>query len=160
MESRKDQLQKQIIEAYKAKDKELYSLLKSQWAHRFGVESLEELEHLDLSISNQDSMVGETLKNNQSQNDFSGVNNETLIKDDGNKEKSMTNDTNKTVRTVDNGSQETNKIKSYEIPITQKIDKKNINPEKDYKGPPQVEVLIPLPPNPKYNYLKKWLLRS
>ena len=160
MESRKDQLQKQIIEAHKASDNELYSLLKSQWAHRFGVESLEELEHLDLSMSNEDFIDGDFQKNGLLQNDSSEVNNEIPIKNDGNKEKSMTNDTNKTVRTVDNGSQETNKIKSYEIPITQKIDKKNINPEKDYKGPPQVEVLIPLPPNPKYNYLKKWLLRS
>ena len=53
MESRKDQLQKQIIEALKANDNDLYSLLKSQWAHRFGVESLEELKNLDLSQLNQ-----------------------------------------------------------------------------------------------------------
>jgi len=53
LESRKDQLQKQIIEALKANDNDLYSLLKSQWAHRFGVESLEELKNLDLSQLNQ-----------------------------------------------------------------------------------------------------------
>ena len=49
MESRKDQLKKQIIEALKANDNDLYSLLKSQWAHRFGVESLEELKNLKLN---------------------------------------------------------------------------------------------------------------
>ena len=160
MESRKDQLQKQIIEAHKASDNELYSLLKSQWAHRFGVESLEELEHLDLSISNEDSIDGDFQKNGLLQNDFSKVNNEIPIKNDGNKEKSMTNDTIKTVRTVDERIQESHKIKSYEISTTQKFDKKDINPAKDFKGPPKVEVLIPLPPNPKYNYLKKWLLRN
>ncbi len=160
MESRKDKLQKQIIEAHKANDSELYSLLKSQWAHRFGVESLEELEYLDLSIANQDSIIGDNQKNDQSQNDFSEVGNEILIKDDSNKEKSMTNNNNKTLRTVDHGIQETHKIKTYEIPTKQKIDKKDIKPSKDYKGSPKVEKLIPLPPNPKYNYLKKWLLRS
>ena len=55
MESRKYQLQKQIIEALKANDDDLYSLLKSQWAHRFGVESLEELKNLDLTNLNQNS---------------------------------------------------------------------------------------------------------
>ena len=49
MESRKYQLQKQIIEALKANDNDLYSLLKSQWAHRFGVDSLEELKSLELN---------------------------------------------------------------------------------------------------------------
>ena len=51
--SRKYQLQQQIIEALKANDDDLYSLLKSQWAHRFGVESLEELTSLDLNPSSQ-----------------------------------------------------------------------------------------------------------
>ena len=160
MESRKYQLQKQIIEAQKAKNNDLYYLLKSQWAHRFGVESLEELEHLDFSFSNQDSIVGDNQKDDQSQNDFSEVSNEILRKEDGNKEKSMTNDTIKTVRTVDHGIRETHKVKSYEIPTPQKFNKKNIDTSKDYKGKPKVEVLIPLPPNPKYNYLRKWLLRS
>ena len=54
MESRKYQLQKQIIEALEANDDNLYSLLKSQWAHRFGVESLDELKNLDLNPEHQD----------------------------------------------------------------------------------------------------------
>ena len=53
MESRKYLLQQQIIEALKANDDDLYSLLKSQWAHRFGVESLEELKSLDLNDLNR-----------------------------------------------------------------------------------------------------------
>ena len=53
LESRKYQLQRQIIEALKSKDSDLYSLLRSQWAHRFGVESLEELKNLDLEKENQ-----------------------------------------------------------------------------------------------------------
>ena len=53
MESRKHQLQKQIIEALKENDDELYSLLKSQLAHRFGVDSLEELKSLELNQLNQ-----------------------------------------------------------------------------------------------------------
>ena len=53
MESRKSQLQKQIVEALKADDDDLYALLKSQWAHRFGVESLEELKNLDLNQVNE-----------------------------------------------------------------------------------------------------------
>ena len=160
MESRKDQLQKQIIEAHKAKDNELYSLLKSQWAHRFGVESLEELEQIDLSISNQEFIDGDNKKIDLLKDDFYEVNNEILIKDDGNQEKSMTNETEKLSRTVDNGSQSSNKIKSYKIPTTKEFDKRDMNPAKEYKGPPKVELLIPIPPSPKYNYLKKWLFRK
>ena len=53
LESRKYQLKKQIIEALEANDNDLYTLLKSQWAHRFGVDSLEELKSLDLKQLNQ-----------------------------------------------------------------------------------------------------------
>ncbi len=67
MESRKYQLQKQIVEALEANDKELYSLLKSQWAHRFGVESLEELKKLDFNKFSQSSTNQDNQKNDQSQ---------------------------------------------------------------------------------------------
>ena len=73
MESRKDQLQKQIIEALKANDNDLYSLLKSQWAHRYGVESLEELKKLDLTQFNQNSTNVDNQKIDQLQeNSFEG----------------------------------------------------------------------------------------
>ena len=65
MESRKYQLKQQIIEAIKASDSDLFSLLKSQWAHRYGVESLEELENLDLTILNQKTTNEDNKKNDQ-----------------------------------------------------------------------------------------------
>ena len=160
MESRKYQLQKQIIEAQKAKNNDLYYLLKSQWAHRFGVESLEELEHLDLSISNQDPIDGGNQNNDQSQDYYSESSKEILIKDDGNKTYSMTNDNKQFVSAVNHVNKESHDVKPYEISSKQEVVKKDKNPSKDFKGSPKVEVLIPLPPNPKYNYFEKWLLRS
>ena len=70
MESRKYHLQKQIIDALKANDTNLYSLLKSQWAHRFGVESLEELENLDTNQFNQNNKSSDDQKIDQSQDNF------------------------------------------------------------------------------------------
>ena len=121
---------------------------------------MEELEQIDLSISNQEFIDGDNKKIDLLKDDFYEVNNEILIKDDGNQEKSMTNETEKLSRTVDNGSQSSNKIKSYKIPTTKEFDKRDMNPAKEYKGPPKVELLIPIPPSPKYNYLKKWLFRK
>ena len=37
---------------------------------------------------------------------------------------------------------------------------KSINPVKDNKSQPEIKALIPLPPKPKYSYLRKWLLRK
>ena len=89
MESRKYQLQKQIIEALKANDNDLYSLLKSQWAHRFGVESLEELKNLDLSQLNQNPSNLSNQKIDQPQeNSFEG-NKEIILEDDDNKGKGI-----------------------------------------------------------------------
>ena len=73
MESRKDQLKKQIVEAFSKNDSDLYSLLKSQWAHRFGVESLEELKNLDLNQINQNSTDEDNEKIDHSlENSFEG----------------------------------------------------------------------------------------
>ena len=157
MESRKDQLQKQIIEALKAKDNDLYSLLKSQWAHRFGVESLEELKNLDLTLGNPNSTNEDNQKNDQSQNDFSEVDKDISIKDDKNNEKEISNETNKVVKSAKVESKEPFEIKSSEI-----LDNENktINQIREYKSSPKLEALIPLPPKPKYSFLKKWLLRS
>ena len=91
MESRKYQLQKQIIEALKANDNDLYSLLKSQWAHRFGVDSLEELKSLDLEQLNQTPNNVDNQKIDQSkENSFEGEK-ETSIKDDDNQSKEIIN---------------------------------------------------------------------
>ena len=157
MESRKHQLQKQIIEALQANDNDLYTLLKSQWAHRFGVESLEELKNLDLTLGNPNSTNEDNQKNDQSQNDFSEVDKDISIKDDKNNEKEISNETNKVVKSAKVESKEPFEIKSSEI-----LDNENktINQIREYKSSPKLEALIPLPPKPKYSFLKKWLLRS
>lgn len=157
MESRKYQLQKQIIEALKANDNDLYSLLKSQWAHRFGVDSLEELKSLDLEQLNQTPNNVDNQKIDQSkENSFEGEK-ETSIKDDDNQSKEIIN------KEVDESVKDENDksftITSYSIADKENDEDKTINPYKDSRSQPEIKALIPLPPKPKYSYLKKWLLR-
>ena len=158
MESRKYQLQKQIIEALKANDNDLYSLLKSQWAHRFGVDSLEELKSLDLEQLNQTPNNVDNQKIDQSQeNSFEGEK-ETSIKDDDNQSKEIIN------KEVDESVKDENDksftITSYSIADKENDEDKTINPYKESRSQPEIKALIPLPPKPKYSYLKKWLLRN
>ena len=158
MESRKYQLQKQIIEALKANDNDLYSLLKSQWAHRFGVDSLEELKSLDLEQLNQTPNNVDNQKIDQSkENSFEGEK-ETSIKDDDNQSKEIIN------KEVDESVKDENDksftITSYSIADKENDEDKTINPYKDSRSQPEIKALIPLPPKPKYSYLKKWLLRE
>ena len=159
MESRKYQLQKQIIEALKANDNDLYSLLKSQWAHRFGVDSLEELKSLDLEQLNQTPNNVDNQRIDQSkENSFEGEK-ETSIKDDDNQSKEIIN------KELDDSVKDEND-KSFTITSYSIVDKENddeekvVNPFKDNKSQPEIKTLIPLPPKPKYSYLKKWLLRK
>ena len=155
MESRKYQLQKQIIEALKANDNDLYSLLKSQWAHRFGVESLEELKNLDLSQLNQNPSNLSNQKIDQSQeNSFEG-DKEIILEDDDNKGKGIES---KKFESPKDDNDEAFKIKSYEIVNKESIGSKATNSFKEINQN-EIEALIPLPPKPKYSYLKKWLLR-
>ena len=160
MESRKYQLKQQIIEAIKASDSDLFSLLKSQWAHRYGVESLEELENLDLTILNQKTTNDDNNKNDQLKKYVSDVDNEVSIKDDNKKETEMINDTDKVFKSVEIENKELFEIKSNVLSDKDNYEVKNINEVRDYKITPKVEALIPLPPKPKYSYLNKWLLRS
>ena len=158
MESRKYQLQKQIIEALKANDNDLYSLLKSQWAHRFGVDSLEELKSLDLEKLNQTPNNVDNQKIDQSkENSFEGEK-ETSIKDEDNQSKEIIN------KEVDESVKDENDksftITSYSIADKENDEAKPINPYKDSRSQPEIKALIPLPPKPKYSYLKKWLLRK
>ena len=158
MESRKYQLQKQIVEALKANDNDLYSLLKSQWAHRFGVDSLEELKSLDLEQLNQTPNNVDNQKIDQSkENSFEGEK-ETSIKDDDNQSKEIIN------KEVDESVKDENDksftITSYSIADKENDEDKTINPYKDSRSQPEIKALIPLPPKPKYSYLKKWLLRK
>ena len=156
MESRKYQLQKQIIEALKANDNDLYSLLKSQWAHRFGVESLEELKNLDLSQLNQNPSNLSNQKIDQPQeNSFEG-NKEIILEDDDNKGKVIES---KKFESPKDDNDEAFKIKSYEIVNKESIGSKATNSFKEINQN-EIEALIPLPPKPKYSYLKKWLLRK
>ena len=158
MESRKYQLQKQIIEALKANDNDLYSLLKSQWAHRFGVESLEELKNLDLNASNQNPTnvdVDNQIIDQSQENSFED-DKEISVKDDVLKEKEIKSQEIKSTMEVNHQSF---KIKSYEIVDKEDNENKAINSSKDNKNQPEIKALIPLPPKPKYSYLNKWLLR-
>ena len=160
MDSRKYQLQKQIIEALKTNDNDLYSLLKSQWAHRFGVESFEELKSLDLNQLNQNptNVEVDNQKIDQLQeNSFEGEK-ETSIKDDDNQTKEIIK------KEVDESVKDENDksftITSYSIADKENDEDKTINPYKDSRSQPEIKALIPLPPKPKYSYLTKWLLRK
>ena len=158
MESRKHQLQKQIIEALKANDNELYSLLKSQWAHRFGVDSLEELKSLGLNQLNQKTNNVDNQKIDQSQeNSFEG-NKEISIKDDDNHSNEIKNK--KLDESIKDKNDNSFTITSYSVVDKESDENKAINQIKDNKSQSDINALIPLPPKPKYSYLKKWLLRK
>ena len=148
-------MQIQIIEALKANDNDLYSLLKSQWAHRFGVESLEELKNLDLDQLNQNS---NNLNNQEidlsKENSFEG-DKAIDVKVDNDHEKEIKT---KELESIDDESDESLKMKSYTIVGKESDENKAIKPFKENKVHPEIEALIPLPPKPKYSYLKKWLL--
>ena len=158
MESRKYQLQKQITEALNANDNDLYSLLKSQWAHRFGVESLEELKNLELNKENLSPEKEHNQNVDQSENYFTKVVKETSIKDKNNTEREIKNETKQVVKSAEVDKKESFEIKSYEIIDKENHENKTANSVKENKNHPKVQALIPLPPKPKYNYLRKWLL--
>ena len=160
MDSRKDQLQQQIIEALKANDNDLYSLLKSQWAHRFGVESLEELNNLDLTLVNEKTTNKDNQKNDQSQDHPFEADKQISMQGDSNKEQVIINDTEKAVESIEFENKESVEIKTYEIVDKGNNDDNTINTVREYQNPSEVKALIPLPPKPKYGFLKKWLLRA
>ena len=154
LESRKYQLQRQIIEALKSNDSDLYSLLKSQWAHRFGVESLEELKNLDLGRENQHL----TNSKNQGKDEISSfVEKEFHSEEDVNQEQEMRSYESDS---IEDNNDESLKVKSHENLIKKVEDNKSKKSLNDNRTNHRVEALIPLAPNPKYGYLKKWLLRK
>ena len=160
MESRKYQLKQQIIEALKANDNDLYSLLKSQWAHRFGVESLGELQNLDLTLLDQKTINIDNNENDQSQDSSAEVDKEISLKDDVNIEKEITSETKKVVNSVNVENQDLFEINSLEIGGKENNLNRTINTGNESKNLQKVQALIPLPPKPKYSYLKKWLFKS
>ena len=156
MESRKYQLQKQIIEALEANDNDLYSLLKSQWAHRFGVESLEELKTLDLTQLNQKTTNLNNQKTDQSQENSLEVGKDIYMKYD-----TQENDIkNKQFDSIKDESNESFKTKSYKISEGNNDKNEALDQLKNHKKLDDIKVLIPLPPKPKYGFLGKWLLRK
>ena len=144
----------------KANDSDLHALLKSQWAHRFGVESLEELENLEISQLNQNPINQNNQKNDQSKDDSFTVVKEISIKEDSNEEKKIKNDAEKVVESVEVDNKELLEMKSNKIVERENNENKSISSDREKLIPPKVEALIPLPPKPKYSYLRKWLLRS
>ena len=157
MESRKYQLKKQIIEALKTNDNDLYSLLKSQWAHRFGVESLEELKSLGLNeLKPKPNNVVNQIIDQSQENSFEG-DKAISIKEDNNQEKEIKN---KELESIMDENHQTFKIKAYEKVEKENNENKAISSVQDKKSFPEIKALIPLPPKPKYSYLKKWLLRN
>ncbi len=156
MESRKSHLQRQIVDALKANDSDLYSLLKSQWAHRFGVESLEEL-NLDLNQLNQNlnNLNNKTI-DKPVKNSFDG-DESTHINDSDTQEKEIKT---KEFEPTKDGNDESFKIKSYEIVNKENDGCKANNSFIENKSKSEIKALIPIPPKPKYGYLRKWLLRK
>ena len=162
MESRKYQLKKQIIEALKSKDNDLYSLLKSQWAHRFGVESLEEVKSLELNEIKQKpnsvDLDADNQKINELQEESFKANKSSSIEDIDDHKKVIKNIE---LKPIMDESYEVSKIKSNET-IGKEKSKENkardsfIEDNSNY----EIEALIPIPPKPKYSYLKKWLLKK
>ncbi len=161
MESRKYQLQQQIIGALRANDDDLYTILKSQWAHRFGVESLEELNDLDLNQVNESLHKEENLKIEQfSEKDFeddqiSSKPNTDLLTS---KEKPQISDNSKNYVTSSSDIQNSSPIKQDKFVDNEKENNKSRKIFAAPKNMPHVEPLIPIPPKPKYGSLKRWLI--
>tara|TARA_B100000214_G_scaffold202413_1_gene146675 strand:- start:103 stop:612 length:510 start_codon:yes stop_codon:yes gene_type:complete len=157
LESRKYQLQRQIIEALKSNDSDLYSLLKSQWAHRFGVESLEELKNLDFDNENQNLNNSKNQEIDIPEESSSSVEKAFHIEEDVNQEKEMRPNAFDSIKDKD---YESNKVKPPQNEIKEGDENTEKKSSNDIRNNPRVEALIPLPPKPKYSYLKKWLLRK
>ena len=161
MESRKDLLQKQITEALNANDTDLYSLLKSQWAHRFGVESLEELNNLDLDESTQALKKEDNQKVDESKNNILQDEEENSLRKDNEffdtEEQHITKEYKESFVSTEIKSEDSLKSKSYKIDDNRNYKIQVIDNVTDAKSLPKVKPLIPLPPKPKYGFLVKWV---
>ena len=161
MEARKYQLQQQIIDALRANDDDLYALLKSQWAHRFGVESLEELNNLDSNQVNESLNKEENLKIEKfsekhfEDDQISSKPNTDLLTS---KEKQQMSDNSKDYGSISSDLQNSSPIKQDKFVDNEKENNKSRRIFAETKNMPNIEPLIPIPPKPKYGYLKRWLL--
>ena len=142
------------MEAVKANDNDLYYLLRTQWAHRFGVESLEELKNPDLKDFNQNLKDLDNQEIKQLE--------EKLIENDKQISKKELSSQEKEMKTtlpesINNEDVESCKNKD-KLRVDKVINTKVYDSVEENKHQHKVETLIPLPPKPKYSYLKKWLL--
>ncbi len=159
MEFRKVELQRQMAEALKLDEKELFSLLKGQWAHRFGVDSLPSLEEIKtLNVgdqSDQEQIKGEIPQVMNLSKD------QPLIKvTDSNLGTPKSTVDTKEIENLDNKLNEDRKLPEVtqvspsneynENLFTNSQVRKNIKVN-------EVPKLIPIPPLPNYSYLKKWI---
>ena len=143
------------MEALKANDNDLYYLLRTQWAHRFGVESLEELKNPDLKDFNQNLKDLDNQKIKQLE--------EKLIENDKQISKKELSSQEKEMKTTLPESINNEDVESFKNKDNLRVDKvmhtkESVNSVEENKYQHKVETLIPLPPKPKYSYLKKWLL--
>ena len=168
METRKYQLQKQIVEALNKNNNELYDLLRNQWAHRFGVETLVELDDIDLKLINEDLSIGDKQKKDQVDYGLSKDVETFSDKDEADllagKEENLIKESAKTTESEDEKPQA-----SFDIAKDEKVYRENVNIKTSDTSTrnsgfenstiPKVKPLIPLPPKARYNYLEKWLVR-
>ena len=138
-----------MAEALNASNDELFAVLKGQWVHRFGVDTLNEINYVaeinDLNESNRPAIenVTESVKDSK-QVDLKSSNDQSNLEE-------------KLNRRVDQND-------IVEISIEREEIKRNSN-ENIYQKPieienkknSKVEPIIPIPPRPKLNYLRKWL---
>ncbi len=168
MENRKYQLQKQIVEALNTNNNELYALLKTQWAHRFGVESLVELDAIDLSLRNEDLIKGDIQKSDQVDDGL--CKEDEISADKDNKDLVLGKEENLSKESLKvNQLEDENPQVSFDMVMDEKVSKENVNIKTneisikssgfENTNTPKVEPLIPLPPKASYSYLEKWLIR-
>ena len=161
MESRKDQLKAQIVQALKSNDNDLYILLKSQWAHRFGVESLEELNNLDFNKVDQNLKKEDNQKIDESKDN--GVEDDQVMAiEDGNdliedQENEVINYNQKVDKYPEDNLLNLSQGKLNEKVVITKQEGKTSYLDLENRNIPKVEPLIPIPPKSKYGYLKKWI---
>ena len=118
------------------------------------------LQDLDLTLLHQKTINKDNKENDQSQDSSVELDKEISLKDNVNIEKEITNDTKKVVNSVNVENQDLFEINSPEIVVKENNLNRTINTYNESKNLPKVQALIPLPPKPKYGYLKKWLFKS
>ncbi|WP_413677432.1 hypothetical protein [Prochlorococcus sp. MIT 0916] len=115
------------------------------------------MKNIDLNKLNQNTNNLNNQKIDQSQKNSFEDDEAIHMEYDDTQEKEITT---KEFETIKDENDESFKIKSYKIADKENNENKAINPVKDNKIRSEIKALIPLPPKPKYSYLKKWLLRK